>query len=94
MVSKDVVFDEVRRVGREWVIRGGRVRSRSKPNTWHGVEVRIRRLRSGDVAMVGRCDCEAFTKGHMICWHMLHLANVFIRNRRRLVSGLGGVSVN
>ncbi|WP_054858055.1 hypothetical protein [Vulcanisaeta sp. JCM 16159] len=92
MVSKDVIFDEVRRVGREWVIRG-RVRSRSRPSIWHGVEVRIRRLRSGEVAIVGRCDCEAFTKGHMVCWHILHLANVFIRNRRKLINGLG-VTVN
>ena len=92
MVSKDVVFDEVRRVGKEWVIRG-RVRSRSRPGTWHSVEVRIRRLRSGEVALVGRCDCEAFSKGHMVCWHMLHLTNVFIRNRRKLIRGFG-VSVN
>ncbi|ADN50783.1 hypothetical protein [Vulcanisaeta distributa] len=92
MVSKDVVFDEVRKVGREWVIRG-RVKSRSRPNTWHSVEARIRRLESGEVTMVGKCDCEAFTRGHMVCWHMLHLTNVFIRNRRRLVRGLG-ISVN
>lgn len=94
MASKDVVFNEVRRVnGGEWVIRGGRVRSRSRPSTWHSVEVRIRRLRSGEVAVVGKCDCEAFTKGHMVCWHILHLANVFIRNRRKLINGLG-VTVN
>ncbi|WP_054841825.1 hypothetical protein [Vulcanisaeta distributa] len=93
MVSKDVIFDEVRRNGREWIIRGGRVRSRSRPSTWHNVEVRIRRLRNSEVAIVGRCDCEAFTKGHMVCWHMLHLTNVFIRNRRKLVNGLG-ISVN
>jgi len=92
MVSEDVRFKDIRRVGRDWVIKG-EVRSRTRPGTWHSVEVRIRRLRSGEIAIIGRCDCEAFVKGHMVCWHILHMTNVFIRNRRKLISGFR-VSVN
>ena len=92
MVSRDVVIDYVGRVGGEWVVRG-RVRSRSRPGVWHSVEVRVGRLRGGYISVVGWCDCEAFTRGRMVCWHILHLVNVFVRNRRRIVGGFG-VSVN
>ena len=92
MVSKDVILDYVNRANGEWVIRG-RVRSRSRPGTWHSVEVRIRRSRDGYISIIGKCDCEAFTRGRMVCWHILHLTNVFIRNRRK-VSNEFGVFIN
>ncbi|MFB6470614.1 MAG: hypothetical protein TU36_005215 [Vulcanisaeta sp. AZ3] len=84
MVSRDVVFSNIERIDNTWIIKG-RVRSRTKPGVWHNVEVRIKWV-NGEALIRGKCDCEAFTKGHMICWHILHLTNVFIKNRHKLIS--------
>lgn len=76
---RDVVIEAVLRTTRGyWVL--GRVKSRSKPDTWHEVEVVIEWV-NGFVVLRGKCDCPAFARGHMPCHHMVHLANSFIRRR-------------
>lgn len=79
---RDAVIEGVVRVPRGYRVLG-RVRSRSRPGLWHNVEVTVEWI-NGEVVLRGRCDCEAFVKGHMPCRHIIHLANVFIRNKGRL----------
>ncbi|WP_069807272.1 SWIM zinc finger family protein [Vulcanisaeta thermophila] len=83
-MTGDAKVTGVSRITRGYLVTG-LVRSRSRPGVWHRVRVTVQWLPTGEVLIRGSCDCEAFVRGHMPCWHILHLTNVFIRNRGRIL---------
>ncbi|MGC9135451.1 SWIM zinc finger family protein [Caldivirga sp.] len=76
-MAKDVVVTEAFHSRGMWLVRG-LVKSRSQPDKWHSVVVRMAR-RGNSLIIEAKCDCEAFKYG-LACWHVIHLVNVFRRS--------------